>query len=387
MVASTMLKGGFSNRTLQYADVSSMTRTCAAISVMIRSPCNEDVHERGSRSDGAWQPLRAAGAGKESKGHGLAFARAATAANSSSPNAVPARPQPPSAASVSSPQVRPACVGSSETFETIRVISATSCFCPARWSTPGGVSTCTRTVRAAPAAAVFTALGGMRWMYAPVLFKCVGPALDALRLQQCEGQLFRELTVRMGRKEIGDGVEIDHRHAQLPSNPRAIAARSGAGQRLPAQACKCSAFAEPLERLELVLVDVERANPGLQRLARNAQYRRRSVGPGYPALRCRQRRLDLFPLAHAGIFGICIPLQPSHIDGEDVAVGQNHGPLNDVLQLTHVARPVIGRQQLERPSFNLLDPLAGQLRVAPHQVLDQQSDVVGTFTERREVDR
>jgi len=37
----------------------------------------------------------------------------------------------------------------------------------------------------------------------------------------------------MGRKEIGDGVEIDHRHAQLPSNPRAIAARSGGGQRLP----------------------------------------------------------------------------------------------------------------------------------------------------------
>jgi len=31
----------------------------------------------------------------------------------------------------------------------------------------------------------------------------------------------------MGRKEIGDGVEIDHRQAQLPSNPRAIAARSG----------------------------------------------------------------------------------------------------------------------------------------------------------------
>jgi len=27
----------------------------------------EDVHERGWRSDGAWQPLRAAGAGKESK--------------------------------------------------------------------------------------------------------------------------------------------------------------------------------------------------------------------------------------------------------------------------------------------------------------------------------
>jgi hypothetical protein len=28
---------------------------------------HEDVHERGWRSDGAWQPLRAASAGKESK--------------------------------------------------------------------------------------------------------------------------------------------------------------------------------------------------------------------------------------------------------------------------------------------------------------------------------
>src|SRR4029077_14678205 len=45
-VASTMLKGGFSNRTLQYADVSSMTRTCAADSVMIRAPCFDQNRAR-----------------------------------------------------------------------------------------------------------------------------------------------------------------------------------------------------------------------------------------------------------------------------------------------------------------------------------------------------
>ncbi len=38
MVASTMLKGGFSNTTLQYAGVSSMTRTCDADLVMIHAP-------------------------------------------------------------------------------------------------------------------------------------------------------------------------------------------------------------------------------------------------------------------------------------------------------------------------------------------------------------
>ena len=37
MVASTMLKGGLSNRTLQYAEVSSMTRTCDVDSVMIHA--------------------------------------------------------------------------------------------------------------------------------------------------------------------------------------------------------------------------------------------------------------------------------------------------------------------------------------------------------------
>src|SRR5258705_6233156 len=60
--------------------------------------------------------------------------------------------------------------------------------------------------------------------------------------------------------------------------------------------------------------------------------------------------------------------------------------ITDVLQLAHVARPVVGRQELERPSFNLLDPLAGQLRVAPHQVLDQQPDVVGPLAKRRHHD-
>src|SRR5439155_1529621 len=127
MVASTMLKGGFSNRTLQYADVSSMTRTCAAISVMIRSPCNEDVHERGTSRGGVHRARR----------HAM--------------------------------DVR------------TRVVQVRR---------PG--------------------------------------ALDALRLQQCEGQLFRELTVGIGRKEIGGGVDIDHRHAHLTSNRRAIAARRSA---------------------------------------------------------------------------------------------------------------------------------------------------------------
>ena len=60
-------------------------------------------------------------------------------------------------------------------------MSATNCFCAARFSTAGGVRTCTRPVRAAPEAAVLTAAGGNRWMYAPVLFKCVGPGFSRRR--------------------------------------------------------------------------------------------------------------------------------------------------------------------------------------------------------------
>src|SRR5262245_21433656 len=47
MVASTMLKGGWSNTTLQYAGVSSMTRTCAVDSVMSHAPCFD--HDRTRR--------------------------------------------------------------------------------------------------------------------------------------------------------------------------------------------------------------------------------------------------------------------------------------------------------------------------------------------------
>jgi hypothetical protein len=53
---------------------------------------------------------------------------AESAANSSRPNAVPAIPQPPSAASVSNTQVRAPCVGSQAIFATISVASATRLF-------------------------------------------------------------------------------------------------------------------------------------------------------------------------------------------------------------------------------------------------------------------
>src|SRR5205823_13097467 len=77
-----------------------------------------------------------------------AAALAASAANSSRPNAVPESPQPPSAASVRITQVRLACVGSPATLVTISVISLTSRFWPSRVNAAGGGMTWTRTARA-----------------------------------------------------------------------------------------------------------------------------------------------------------------------------------------------------------------------------------------------
>jgi Domain of unknown function (DUF3597) len=86
----------------------------------------------------------------------------ASAANSARPNAVPAISQPPSAASVSSTHVRTAWLGSPAIFATICVKSATTAFWPTRSSTPGGVTTWMRTVRARSLAAVCTVSGAMR---------------------------------------------------------------------------------------------------------------------------------------------------------------------------------------------------------------------------------
>src|SRR5712692_3257432 len=135
-------------------------------------------------------------------------------------------------------------------------------------------------------------------------------------------------------------------------------------------------IAEPLERFELVLVDAERADSRLQRLTRYAEHRRRPVRTRHPAPGRRERRLDLFALSEGGVLCIDIPLQPRLIDREDVAVIQDHGSLDDVLQLADVSRPVVGRQELESPPVDLPDLLPGRLCVALNQIFDQQPDVV-----------
>lgn len=85
------------------------------------------------------------------------------------PNAVPARPQPPSAASESITQVRAARLGSLAALAMISVASLVICCWPSLVSEPGGVMIWTRTVREDGVFAVEIADPGMRWMKGAVL--------------------------------------------------------------------------------------------------------------------------------------------------------------------------------------------------------------------------
>ena len=65
---------------------------------------------------------------------------------------------------------------------------------------------------------------------------------------------------------------------------------------------------------------------------------------------------------------------------------QNHGPLDHILQLTDVARPVVGLQQIQRLLVNRADGLARPGGVAVHEVFDEHQDVVLAFSKGRHLD-
>src|SRR6058998_3604169 len=57
-----------------------------------------------------------------------------------------------------------------------------------------------------------------------------------------------------------------------------------------------------------------------------------------------------------------VPVERPAIEG--VRIAHDHGPLDDVLQLPDVARPVVRLQQLRRLLGEAADPLAGAFGVA-----------------------
>ena len=66
---------------------------------------------------------------------------------------------------------------------------------------------------------------------------------------------------------------------------------------------------------------------------------------------------------------------------------EHHGALDRVLELAHVARPVVLLQRLHHLVVHLLDVLAGPLRVLFDEVIDQHGDVFAPLAQRQNLNR
>ena len=77
----------------------------------------------------------------------------------------------------------------------------------------------------------------------------------------------------------------------------------------------------------------------------------------------------------------------NQLDADPRSRGQHHRPLDDVLELADVARPVVLGQQVERLGRQLEAGLAVLLAVLLQEMLHEQRDVVLALAQRRQLDR
>src|SRR6266853_5497766 len=146
---------------------------------------------------------------------------------------------------------------------------------------------------------------------------------------------------------------------------------------------------------ECEFVDLQRADFPLERLARNAELRRRAARAGNPAVRFLERGFDqrLLTVSQGGharaVRRRALPArEPRLIDHERLAppLTQHDGTLDHVLELAHVARPVVGREPLHGLLLDIADGLPRLLCEAVDKVFDQDGNVLGAFPERRQTD-
>ncbi len=79
--------------------------------------------------------------------------------------------------------------------------------------------------------------------------------------------------------------------------------------------------------------------------------------------------------------------QPGVAERQRRAAREDHRALDHVLQLAHVARPVVGLQQTHDVGRNVVDALAQRAAEAIDQVADQRRNVAAPLAERRQRDR
>src|SRR5258705_8581436 len=140
---------------------------------------------------------------------------------------------------------------------------------------------------------------------------------------------------------------------------------------------------------ESLLIDIQGFDPVIQRGRWNPQLRRRAGRTGDASSTLGRRHLDHLALAarlaalrrrrenNGGRGrGPRFPQEPQFVDSKHLARTQNHRPLDDVLQLPNVARPVVADQQVERFPADGVEMSAEPARVALHEILHQHRDIV-----------
>src|SRR6267378_5644167 len=156
-----------------------------------------------------------------------------------------------------------------------------------------------------------------------------------------------------GPSENADGSEENAEDAERLDRLRAGVRRWKPGS---AQACHARRVDEAGLRLELGLVDSESCNLGIQSLPGNPEFRRGPEWAGDAAFRHPQRRFDHLSLlvGQGGVQGLRVwrprrnMLEPGLVDRERVALAEDDGPLDHVLQLANIARPTVRLEQIER---------------------------------------
>src|SRR5258707_13327759 len=130
------------------------------------------------------------------------------------------------------------------------------------------------------------------------------------------------------------------------------------------------------------LADFQRPNLPFERRTRNPESGRRSQWPEHASaaraqgifddrlLVCGQRPGQAKPAIDRVRLG-----QPALVDGEFVGVGDDHRPLDDVLQLTHVPGPSIGLQAVGCPLADPPECLTRLAGVGTDEVLHEHGNV------------
>src|SRR6185503_4138018 len=148
-----------------------------------------------------------------------------------------------------------------------------------------------------------------------------------------------------------------------------------------------------------MLVDSKRSDFRLEGLTGNPQLGRCAVWAGDPAAGCGKGGLDhvSFGLGLDALLlwqrgadrnarlgcGLRVVNEPRLVNGERIAVAQDYGPLDDVLEFPNVPWPVVPPEERQGGPADLPDALAGFRGIALNQIFDQQRDIFRTLAEGR----